>query len=54
MIERYKPEYIKNKKLNRNNYNEVIKFLNNIDPKIPNCLLWNYYGGIKTDFILFK
>jgi superfamily II DNA or RNA helicase len=52
-IERYRYDFIENEEINKEDYNEIIEFLNNIDPKIPNYLLWNYYGGFINDFLLF-
>jgi hypothetical protein len=31
---------------------EKIKYINNIDNKIPNTNLWRFYGGAITDFAI--
>jgi len=49
------------KQINDNNYHilcdmyddeEKIKYINNIDNKIPNTNLWRFYGGAITDFAI--
>jgi superfamily II DNA or RNA helicase len=52
-IKKYKNDFIDNDDIDKNDNNDIIKFLNQIDKKIPNCILWYYYGGLKNDFILF-
>lgn len=46
-------EVIKNhkKELNKiTNNNKKLKYLNDIDDKIPNIALWNFYGGDKDEY----
>lgn len=52
-IKNYKNDFIKNKTINKKNNNKIIEFLHNKDTKIPNLILWYYYGGSIKDFILF-
>jgi superfamily II DNA or RNA helicase len=52
-IKKYKNDFIDNDDIDKNDNNDIIKFLNEIDKKIPNFLLWYYYGGSIKDYILF-
>jgi superfamily II DNA or RNA helicase len=52
-IKKYKNDFIDNDDIDKNDNNDIIKFLNGIDKKIPNFILWYYYGGLIKDFILF-
>jgi len=52
-IKKYKNDFIDNDDIDKNDNNDIIKFLNDIDKKIPNLILWYYYGGLIKDFILF-
>lgn len=53
IIKKYKIKLIYNKKINKNNNKDLLKFLITTDNKIPNECLWEYYGGDKKDFIIF-
>jgi len=52
-IKTYKNDFIDNDEIDKENNNDIIEFLHNKDAKIPNCILWYYYGGSIKDFILF-
>lgn len=53
-IKKLKYHFIINKKINKNNNKEIIRFLSTKDNKIPNECLWTYYGGTAKDYILFN
>jgi len=54
-INKYKKLLLYNsEKINKNNNLELLEFLNLKDPKIPKECLWNYYGGIIDDYIIFN
>lgn len=52
-IKNYKNDFIDDDELDKENNNDIIQFLHNKDAKIPNLILWYYYGGPIKDFILF-
>jgi len=52
-IKRYKIDFIEDDDIDKEDNNQIIEFLHNKDPKIPNHIFWNYYGGSIKDYILF-
>jgi superfamily II DNA or RNA helicase len=52
-IKNYKNDFIDDDEIDKENNNDILEFLHNKDAKIPNCVLWYYYGGLIKDFILF-
>jgi len=52
-IKYYKNDFIDDDEIDKENNNDIIEYLHNKDAKIPNCILWYYYGGSIKDFILF-
>jgi hypothetical protein len=53
MIEIYINDFDENEEIDMNDNNEIIEYLNKIDPKIPKNLLWQYYGGYKEEYLIF-
>ena len=53
MIEIYINDFDENEEIDMNDNNEIIEYLNKIDPKIPKYLLWQYYGGNKEEYLIF-
>jgi hypothetical protein len=53
MIEIYINDFDENEEIDMNDNNEIIEYLNKIDPKIPKNLLWQYYGGNKEEYLIF-
>ena len=52
-IKNYKNDFIDDDEIDKENNNDIIEYLHNKDAKIPNLILWYYYGGPIKDFILF-
>lgn len=52
-IKNYKNDFIDDDEIDKENNNKILEFLHNKDAKIPNLILWYYYGGLIKDFILF-
>ena len=52
-IKNYKNDFIDNDEIDKENNNDIIQYLHNKDTKIPNLILWYYYGGSINDFIIF-
>ena len=54
-IEKIKDIMEENEELeSMDDHEDLLEILNNIDKKIPNNCLWEFYGGTKSDFLIFS
>ncbi len=52
-INNYIEDFIENDEIDKKDNKEILNYLHNKDKKIPNYLLWQYYGGSKKEYLIF-
>jgi len=52
-LKKYRNDFIYNDEIDKDDNYDIIDFFHKKDKKIPNELLWIYYGGKKSDFLYF-